>query len=182
MRRMIASRSAVSGSIWVSSSKTGRAIFRRCAPMSRCERRLIATREARQLGIGDDIGAVTVVTAVGNGDTDLVESSRPDEDLTVFEILERPSLLELFESREGGALDAIGLGNVDPILLFEPLDRLLARILVSDAPNEVIEDSLSQRPRRGLHGVDLEPLDHRARDSHSTREYRRPLRAKAGQG
>src|SRR6476646_7878731 len=105
---------------------------------------LIVDREARHVAVSDDVRAVLVVAGVGDRQADLVQAGRPGEELLALGLGETPLRRGLLETPERGSLDARGVLGLDVIALAEPADRQVADVLVTDAPEQIVEQPFAK--------------------------------------
>src|SRR6185503_4583539 len=101
---------------------------------------------------------------VRNVETDLVQTRGPDQQLAITRLRELPCARDLLEQGSGRCLDAHGLLHVHVVAPLHRPNRPLARVLVMEAPEHVVEQPLAQSTV-----ADVETLDtQRAQD---LREY-----------
>src|SRR6185437_4134823 len=106
---------------------------------------LLARREARHVGVLEDVRAVLVEAEMRDLDADFVHPRRP------FQVLREYGRSGLRVPRGRRPRDARGLRAIDPIAERELLDRRAARIAMLRAPKKIVENAQSQRAGDGLH-------------------------------
>ncbi|RTZ78424.1 MAG: hypothetical protein DSZ01_05410, partial [Gammaproteobacteria bacterium] len=136
------------------------------------EQPLRLPREPRQVGVGEDVGAVLVVAAVGDGQAEFVQTGRPLQQLPVFRLFQVPVAAHLLQQVQRGGRHPFALGLVQAVALYQCLHRPVARIVVLDAAQQLIEQTFSQGEVRNAHLLDIEGLEHGAEHRETTGEYR----------
>ncbi len=113
-----------------------------------------------------------VVTRVGDGKADLVQASRPGQQAPPLLAIELPALGDLFQGAQGRVLDAARLFGVQMVTLAQGPDRAVAHVLLADATDEIVEQTLAQGRAGRSHLFDLETLEDRAQDGDAAGEDR----------
>jgi hypothetical protein len=90
-------------------------------------------------------------------------------------ILEAPFGLDLLEQRTAVASTRSACSAVDVVALLHGAHAAHARILVGEAPHEVVQQSLAHRAFGHAHPVDAEVLDDFQQDGQTRRKHRRAL-------
>src|SRR5690606_38210635 len=118
------------------------------APMGRDQRGqelLLDPAESRQVRVREQIAAVLVILRVRDVETDLVQARRPPEELAAARLAERPRRLDMIEQHADRPFDPLPLLLVDVIAALHAPNRSLARVLVAEAAEHVVEQTLAQR-------------------------------------
>ena len=132
---------------------------------------LLFAREARHIGVFEQIRAVLVMARMRDIEADLVQARRPSEQPRRQRIIELPGVCDLREQPEGGALDALGLRQIDLVAGLHGAHGALAGVLMVDAPDEVVEQSVAHRPISDLHAFDAEHPEELGEDGEATGEH-----------
>src|SRR5690606_31295922 len=130
------------------------------APMTRDQRGqklLLDPPEARQFRVREQITAVLMVFRMRDVEADLVQARGPLEQLTAARIVEPPSRLDLIEQRLDGSLDPGPLLLVDVVAMLHAAHRPLARVLVAEATQHVVEQPLAKRAFARIEVLEPEP-------------------------
>lgn len=128
--------------------------------------------ESGHVAVGDDVGAVPLITAVGDREPDLVKPRCPRQHPSRLVLVERPRFVARLEEIERGALDARGLFVVDAVLLRIGADGAIADVLVVDAAEQVVEHAFAQCAGRRLHALDRERAEDGAQDRDAAGDHR----------
>ena len=95
-----------------------------------------------------------VITGVRNVEPDLVQPRRPHQQLTIALIRELPAASDLLEQRGGRGFDARCLLQIDVVMPLHGANRALARVLVLQPAQHVVQQTLAQRA-----AADVQPVD-----------------------
>ena len=148
----------------------------------RREHGLVVDREARHLGVLQDVRAVLLVARVGDRQTDLVNQRCPAQEATALLGLVLPVVVGLIEEGRGGSLDSRGLREIHLVAGGDRLDGAVAGVAVGHPAQQLVHQPLAQRAGRGLESLDAELLEGGAQDRHAAREHRRPVGLEALEG
>ena len=88
---------------------------------------------------------MVVITRVRDVEPDLVQPRRPHEQLPIALVRELPAASDLLEQRRGRGFDARRLLQVDVVAPLHRANRALARVLVVQAAEHVVQQTLAQR-------------------------------------
>jgi hypothetical protein len=88
-----------------------------------------------------DIGAMLVELVMRHRDADLMQGNRPAQKVDIVLVLRRIELDHLSKKRQGGSLDAHGPVPRRPGSGAETEDRFVARIMMLEAPEQIVEDA-----------------------------------------
>jgi hypothetical protein len=143
------------------------------------EQPLALPREARHVGVLDEVGAVALVAGVGQGEAYLVEAGGPAQPHARGLELELPLGGDVGEQGAGGPLDRGGVAGVDVVALGHRADGEVAGVLVAQAPDEVVEHALAERAVGVLHAGDAERAKDGAGDGEAAGEHGRAIGAEA---
>ena len=116
-----------------------------------------------------------VITGVRNVEPDLVQPRRPHEQLTIALVRELPAASDLLEQRGGRRFDARRLLQIDVVTPLHRADRALARVLVVQPAEHVVQQALAQRAAADVQPVDLQR-------AHDLREDRNAARQRPARG
>ena len=105
---------------------------------------LLEPDEARQIRVRDQVAAVVVIAGMRDVEPDFVQPRGPDQQLPKRSVRELPSSRGLLEQRRRRRLDARGLLQVDVIAPLHRADRTLARVLVVEPAEHVVQQTLAE--------------------------------------
>lgn len=142
---------------------------------------LLLLRESWHVAVIHEIRAVTVISAVSDRKTDLVETRCVGEIASAVVLVDLPRFGGLFEQIESDALDASGMFRIDPMSFAHHAHGAVANILVMDAPEQVVQQTLAQRTARWFHAIDIESPEDRSQDRDTPREHFVSIGAEPGQ-
>ena len=118
---------------------------------------------------------MTVIAAVRHIEPDLVQPRRPlKHQLGVF-LLEVPALGHLPEKCQCRGLDALGLRNIDVIAPLHRTHGALARVLIGQSADHVIQNTVAQGALRHAQVLDAERIEELGQDHHPPGKYRTPF-------
>ena len=120
---------------------------------------LFLPREARKVGMGQDIGAVFVVAGVAHEESNLVDFRSPLEQLAEFGILDFPIFSDLIIEVQGGLSNTTGVLGIHLKSLHQTAYGSTADIAALGSADHVDEDSFPQGRGTGDHVLDLERVD-----------------------
>ena len=146
----------------------------------RRQQQLLLAREARHVGILEQVGAVAVVFGVRDIEAGFVQTRRPAQHRLRQRIFQSPLGFNLFEQGDRGHLDAFCLGDVDVIAFLHGAHAAHARILVGEPPHEIVEQSFAHRALGYANPIDAEVLDHFQEDREARGKHRRALGVNLG--
>ena len=142
---------------------------------------LFFLRKSRHVGMLEQIGAVLLVMRVRHVQTDLVQLRGPAQHRFREGIVQRPFGLGLAQEVQCRRLHSRGLRQIDVIAPLHGAHAAHARILVGEAPDQVIKQAFAQRPFGGLHRLDVEHGENLRQDRHAARKHRQALLGEPGQ-
>src|SRR5579883_510869 len=158
---------------------------RQLAPMTADharEQALLLAREARHVGVLEQICAVAVITAVGDVEADLVQSRRPFQHQVGGRIpLQPPGIAGLLEEIQGRRLHPLGLREVDVIALLHAAHGAVARVLVRITAHHVVEQSLAHGPIGDPHLLEAEPREDLRQDGDAAGKDRPAILGQGGE-
>lgn len=130
------------------------------APDQRGQHLLLVAGEACQIGVAGDVGAVFMVLAVGDQQADFVEARRPLQHIQVSVVVQLPVDGDFLEERHGGALDAVGVLDVDGPAARHAVDASPPYVGVLDAADQIVKHAFPERQVRDVHSLDAEKIEH----------------------
>ncbi len=134
---------------------------------------LLAPRESRHIRVFQQIGAVPVIAAVGDVESDLVQPCGPSEPLIRKRIGKAPGLTGLLQKIQHRGFDSLRLSHVDVIAPLHRAHRAVACILIGEAPEHVVEQPFAHRAFGNLHLLDTQHIEDR-RQNHGAAGKHRP--------
>ncbi|MNM94199.1 hypothetical protein D3C81_1065950 [compost metagenome] len=137
---------------------------------------LVEAREAGQVGVLEDVGAVLVVVVVGDIQADLVHLGAPRQQLAVPVVVEVPGRGDLVEDRQRLGLDPRRLLQVDVVALHQRRQGALAHVLVTLPADHVVQHAFAQGALGVAHRVDAQGVEGRLEDRQARRQDRLAIR------
>ena len=141
---------------------------------------LLGARKPGEIRIAREIGAVLVITAVRDGETDFVQTRRQGQCIDVL-WNEFPVFRHLLETGVCRALDSLGLGLVHVKTGGESAQGSFTRIFVTQPSQQVIEQTLTQSGAGDVHAFDVERLESGAQNRDAAGQDRRSVGAEPRQ-
>ena len=135
---------------------------------------LLGAREAGQVGVLQQVGAVAMELAVGDGQANLVQPRRPAQEAHLG-LAQAPRLADLGGQRQRRGGDVVGLARVHLVAAAEVLQGLEAAVLGAVAPHQVVEHPLAQGAVGVAHALQVEGLEDGAEDRHAGGEHPRTV-------
>ncbi len=145
------------------------------------EQLLFLARKARQVGMLQQVGAMVMVVGVGDVEPDLVQACRPAQHRLGQGLDECPVVAHLPQEGERGFFHAVGLRHVDVEAGFHGTHAAHARILVGQAPDQVVEQPLAQRSVRDTQVLDAQHVEDLDQDGEAARDDLEALGREPGQ-
>ena len=141
---------------------------------------LLLAREAEQVGVAHQVGAVHLVLAVRDGEPDLVHAAGPGQPVAV-RLVELPGVLHLVVQAHRRGLHPRRMRRVDAVAARQRQHAGLARIGVAGPADQVVEQALAHRRLAGAHAVDVERAEHRFQDQGAAGDHRAAILGQGGQ-
>ena len=154
------------------------------APVQRHEARnelLLEPDEARQVRVRDQVAAVVVIARVRDIEPDFVQPRGPHEQRPQAPIGQLPAASDLLEQRRGRRFDARRLLQVDVVPPLHRSNRALARVLVVQAAEHVVQQTLAERAAADVERLDLQSAHDLRQNRDATREHGHALRSEPRQ-
>ena len=146
----------------------------------RREEPLLVLREAGDVRVREHVGAMHLVLAVRDGQAELVQPGSPAQHRAVVRA-ELPGAGDLVEQAQRRRLHARGLRGVDAVADHQRIHRCIARIVVADAADQVVQHALAQRRAADHHPLQPQRVEGRFQDEQPAGDERPPILRQAGQ-
>jgi hypothetical protein len=134
---------------------------------------LLLARKTRHVGVLKQIGAVAMVAAVRHIKARLMQARGPLQRKIRQRILEPPRMAHLREELKRGRLHALRLRKIHVIALLHRVHRALARILIREAAEHVVEQPLAHGALGDAHLLDSQYLKDFGENRRAAREIPR---------
>jgi len=99
---------------------------------------LVHAREARHVGVADNVGAVLVVARMRDRNADLVHQRGPAQEAVIVVVRIAHVGLELAEQMAGRVGHLLRLAHIHAIAPHESVDRGVAQVVMVVAPEQVV--------------------------------------------
>ena len=135
---------------------------------------LLGAGEAGQVGVLDEIGAVTMKLAVGDRQADFMHLGCPVEKQALL-FAELPGVPDLIEGGHGGRCHIFGMDRLDAVAPHQQVDAVAAGILGSVASDQVEQHAFTQCAVGIAHAFQVEGFEDRTENGNAGREDPRPI-------
>ena len=147
----------------------------------RRQHRLFRPGKTRQVRVRQDIGAASVVGAVGDLQTDLVQLGRPGQHVTVL-VCQPPFIPHLVEQPGSRRRHVIGVLDIQVPALHRRRNRNVTRIVVLEPPHQIVQQAFAQGLVRHPHLRNTQRFEDRGQNSDPSGQHRRPIGFQGFQG